>query len=391
MRNFQYYSPTKVIFGRGQFACLGKSARNFGKRALLVEIEGPLKELGVFQKAIESMEAEGMTVFELGGVTANPHLTVVDEGIKLAKEKNVDVIVAVGGGSSIDTAKAISLGAASDVDIWDYFNGSQQATEKKPVVAVSTIAASGSEMSCHCILTNDRNIDKSEWKKWALHDELLFPEIAIVDAELVKTVPKRLTAAGMADINSHVLEGYFDDQVTNNDLGDYLAESVVKTILENDRVLDQLDDIEARENISWAATLAMNGLADCGRDMKGFPFHWIQHAIGAMTNSSHGEGLAVIEPAWLKNELKKDSKKFIRFNQNVLELEREDGLSDEEYAEAGIDHLRKTYDAWGLPSTLRELGVTKEMIPKIIEEIMNNNEAYEFDPTDIQVTLESCY
>ncbi|WP_146751076.1 iron-containing alcohol dehydrogenase, partial [Enterococcus malodoratus] len=117
MRNFQYYSPTKVIFGRGQFACLGKNARNFGKRALLIEIEGPLKELGVFQQAIDSMEAEGMTVFELGGVTANPHLTVVDEGIKLAKEKNVDVIVAVGGGSSIDTAKAISLGAVSDVDI----------------------------------------------------------------------------------------------------------------------------------------------------------------------------------------------------------------------------------------------------------------------------------
>ncbi|WP_367378677.1 iron-containing alcohol dehydrogenase [Enterococcus gilvus] len=391
MRNFQYYSPTKVIFGRGQFACLGENARRFGERALLVEIEGPLKELCVFQQAIDSMAAEGMTVFELGGVTANPHLTVVDEGIKLAKEKKVDVIVAVGGGSSIDTAKAISLGAATDMDIWEYFNGSQQAAEKKPVVAVSTIAASGSEMSCHCILTNDRSEDKSDWKKWALHDELLFPEIAIVDAELVKTVPKRLTAAGMADINSHVLEGYFDDQETNNDLGDYLAESVVKTILENDGVLEQLDAIDARENISWAATLAMNGIADCGRNMKGFPCHWIQHAVGAMTNSSHGEGLAVIEPAWLKNELKKDTKKFIRFNQNVLKLERLEGMTDQAYAEAGIDLLRQTYDDWGLPSTLRELGVTKEMIPKIIDEIMNNNEAYEFDPEDIRVTLESCY
>lgn len=391
MRNFQYYNPTKVIFGRGQFACLGEKARRFGERALLVEIEGPLKELGVFQQAIDSMVAEGMTVYEQGGVTANPHLTVVDEGIKLAKEKNVDVIVAVGGGSSIDTAKAISLGAATDTDIWEYFNGNQQATEKKPVVAVSTIAASGSEMSCHCILTNDRSADKSDWKKWALHDELLFPEIAIVDAELVKTVPKRLTAAGMADINSHVLEGYFDDQVTNNDLGDYLAESVVKTILENEGVLEQLDDIDARDNISWAATLAMNGLPDCGRDMKGFPCHWIQHAVGAMTNSSHGEGLAVIEPAWLKNEIKKDTKKFIRFNQNVLKLERPEGMTDQAYAEAGIDLLRKTYDDWGLPSTLRELGVTKEMIPKIIDEIMNNNEAYEFDPEDIRVTLESCY
>lgn len=391
MRNFQYYNPTKVIFGRGQFACLGEKARRLGERALLVEIEGPMKELGVFQQAIDSMVAEGMTVYEQGGVTANPHLTVVDEGIKLAKEKNVDVIVAVGGGSSIDTAKAISLGAATDTDIWEYFNGNQQATEKKPVVAVSTIAASGSEMSCHCILTNDRSADKSDWKKWALHDELLFPEIAIVDAELVKTVPKRLTAAGMADINSHVLEGYFDDQVTNNDLGDYLAESVVKTILENEDVLEQLDDIDARDNISWAATLAMNGLPDCGRDMKGFPCHWIQHAVGAMTNSSHGEGLAVIEPAWLKNEIKKDTKKFIRFNQNVLKLERPEGMTDQAYAEAGIDLLRKTYDDWGLPSTLRELGVTKEMIPKIIDEIMNNNEAYEFDPEDIRVTLENCY
>lgn len=391
MKEFQYYSPTKVIFGQGTFKQLGESVAQYGKSALLVEIEGPLEELGVFKQAIDVMKEQGVAVFEQKGVTANPHLTIVDQGIKLVKEQKIEVIVAVGGGSSIDTAKAIAIGAATDNDVWKYFTGNQDLKTSLPVVAVSTIAASGSEMSCHCILTNDRSSDANDWKKWALHHELLFPKTAIIDAELTVSVPRRLTAAGMADINSHVLEGYFDDPKTNNALGDYLAESVVKTIMENDFLLDDLTNIEARENVSWAATLAMNGLADCGRVMTGFPCHWIQHAVGAMTNSSHGEGLAVIEPAWLKNEAKKNSEKFVRFNKNVLNLPRDRGITDEEYAIQGIEFLREQYDQWGLPSTLRELGVTKEMIPKIVDEIMNNNEAYVFDPEDIRVTLESCY
>lgn len=391
MRSFHYYSPTRVIFGRDSFESLGERVANYGKTALLVEMEGPLKELGLFEKAVKLMEEKGIVVFELGGVKENPHLTVVDKGIQLARKNKIEVIVAIGGGSSIDTAKAISLGAESDIDIWKFFSGEEKAVRKRPVVAVSTIAASGSEMSCHCILTNDRSNDPFQWKKWALHDELLFPELAIIDAELVKSVPKRLTAAGMADINSHVLEGYFDDRTTNNVLGDLLAESVVQTILENAHVLESLDDVEARENISWAATIAMNGLADCGRNMKGFPCHWIQHAVGAMTNSSHGEGLAVIEPAWLTNEAKKDPQKFVCFNERVLHLERESHMTDEDYALLGINFLRKKYDEWGLPKSLRELGVTKDMLPKIVDEIMNNNEAYEFDRKDIETTLENCY
>lgn len=391
MKEFQYYSPTKVIFGQGTFSQLGKSVRQYGRRALLVEIEGPLEELGVFKQAIELMEEQGIQVFEQKGVTANPHLTIVDQGIQLVKEEKIEVIVAVGGGSSIDTAKAIAIGAATASDVWDFFTGEAELGSTLPVVAVSTIAASGSEMSCHCILTNDREADSSQWKKWALHHELLFPKTAIIDAQLTVSVPKRLTAAGMADINSHVLEGYFDDPITNNALGDYLAESVVKTILENDFLLEDLTNIEARENVSWAATIAMNGLADCGRIMTGFPCHWIQHAVGAMTNSSHGEGLAVIEPAWLKNEAQKNPTKFVRFNKNVLDLPRQEGMTDEAYALQGIDWLRAKYDQWGLPSTLRELGVTKEMIPRLIDEIMTNNEAYVFDPADIQATLESCY
>lgn len=391
MKKFQYYSPTQVIFGQGTFKEIGRSVVQYGKRALLVEIEGPLEELGVFKQAIELMEEQGVTVFEQRGVTANPHLTIVDQGIQLVKTEKIEVIVAVGGGSSIDTAKAIAIGAASEKDVWSFFTGKNEPLATLPVVAVSTIAASGSEMSCHCILTNDRDLDSSQWKKWALHHERLFPKTAIIDAELTVSVPRKLTAAGMADINSHVLEGYFDDQLTNNALGDYLAEAVVKTILENDFLLEDLSNIEARENVSWSATLAMNGIADCGRMMKGFPCHWIQHAIGAMTNSSHGEGLAVIEPAWLRNEAKKNSQKFVRFNKNVLDLPRKENISDEAYALEGIDKLRKIYDQWGLPSTLRELGVTREMIPKLVDEIMSNNESYEFDPEDIRVTLENCY
>lgn len=190
MKEFQYYNPTKVVFGAGEYKQLGKEVRNYGSSALLIEQEGPLEEMGVFSRAIGYMESCGIRVFELKGITSNPKLSKIEEGILAVKENQIEVIVAVGGGSSIDTAKAISFGAPANTDVWDFFSRKRQIEKALPVVAVSTISATGAETSCHCVVTNDRSSDCTKWQKWAVHDAFAFPKTAMIDPELLVTVPK---------------------------------------------------------------------------------------------------------------------------------------------------------------------------------------------------------
>lgn len=389
MRPFQYYNPTKVVFGKGEFQNLGTEVKALGHTVLLVKQEGPLEEMGVYRTAIQNMEAEGLAVHTLEYITSNPKLSKIREGIALAKEKKIDVVVAVGGGSAIDAGKSIAIGAACDNDIWDFFKREKMVSQVLPMVAVSTISATGAETSCHVVVTNDEGDDVAKWEKWALHDAHAFPDTAIIDPLLLASVPKRLTAAGMADTISHVIEGYFDG-VPDNPISDRIAEGVVMTVIENARVLEQPDDLEARSAISWAATLAMSGLSDCGRSNEGFPAHWIQHAVGALTDSSHGEGLAVINPAWLEAANEKQPEKFMQFTERVFGIKRAEGMSDTEYGQAGIDALKKVFQSWGLPKTLRELGVTEEMIPAIVKKVMDSPETYVFTEEIIEKVLRKC-
>ena len=390
MNNFEYYNPTKVVFGLNQYSRLGEEVKALGDSALLIEQDGPLASMGVFEKALSNMQAAGVKTYELSGITSNPKLTKIEEGILFAKENKIEVIVAVGGGSSIDTAKAIAFGAKYDGDVWDFFARKATIKESLPVVAVSTISATGAETSCHCVVTNDRAADSKDWMKWAVHDAHAFPTTAIIDPELLKTVPKKLTAAGMADTISHVIEGYFDG-VPDNPISDRLGEGIVMTVIESDGVLENLADTSKRAAISWAATLAMSGLQDCGRSNAGFPAHWIQHAVGAMTDSSHGEGLAVINPAWLEFENKKNPEKFVQFTQRVFGFERKEGMSDVEYGQLGLTALKEKFASWGLPTNLRQLGVKEEMLPAIVDAVMDCPETYVFEPEHILEVLKSCF
>lgn len=389
MQNFEFYSPSKVIFGTGEFARLGEEVRNYGTSAILVKQEGPLEEMGVFKKAHQFMEEQGVEVTDLNGILSNPRLSKIEEGIRLAKQKEIQVIVAVGGGSSIDTAKAVAAGACDDGDLWDFFSGERAVGSTLPVVAVSTISATGAETSCHCVITNDRDKERKNWKKWAVHDSAVFPRTAIIDPQLLCTVPTNLTAAGMADAISHVLEGYFDG-IPDNPLSDYIGEGIVKTIIENERVLDNPSDLQARAAVAWAALLAINGLQDCGRSNAGWPAHWIQHAVGALTDSSHGEGLAVINPAWMELDNREHPEKYMQFAERVFGIGRTDKMTDVEYGQAGIQALKNKYKQWGLPSCLNELGVTRGMLQKITDNVMKNNESYEFQPGKVKEVLESC-
>lgn len=215
-----------------------------------------------------------------------------------------------------------------------------------PVVAVSTISATGAETSCHCVVTNNRSEDHTQWKKWAIHNTIVCPKTAFIDPELLVSVPNRLTAAGMADTISHIIEGYFDG-VGGNPISDAIGEGIVRTVLDNDGVLQDLGNIDMRSQIAWASTLAMGGIQDCGRLNAGWPAHWIQHAVGALTDSSHGEGLAVINPAWLDFVNEKNPEKFVRFADKVLEIERPGGISDVAYGQMGLDELRAKIQKMG--------------------------------------------
>lgn len=390
MLNFSFTFPSNVIFGAGVFQSLGEEVTKFGKTALLVEQAGPLEP--VFARGVALMEAAGVKVTELSGVESNPRLSKVEEGIKIVKEQNIEVVVAIGGGSTIDTAKAISVGAADEEngDVWDFFADTRDIKKVLPVVAVSTISATGAETSCHCVVTNNRSEDHTQWKKWAIHNTIVCPKTAIIDPELLVSVPTRLTAAGMADTISHIIEGYFDG-VGGNPISDAIGEGIVRTVLDNDGVLQDPGNIDMRSQIAWASTLAMGGIQDCGRLNAGWPAHWIQHAVGALTDSSHGEGLAVINPAWLDFVNEKNPEKFVRFADKVLEIERPGGISDVAYGQMGLDELRARFKKWGLPSTLKELGVTKDMFPTLIQNIMNNNESFQFTEKQIEQVLERCY
>ena len=389
MNSFQYFNPTKVVFGIGEFDKLGTEAMLLGRTALLVKQEGPLEKMGVYQRAQKSLEDAGLSVVTLEYVSSNPKLSKIKEGVQIAKAHGVDVVVAVGGGSCIDAAKAVGIGALDDGELWDFWARKRFVEKSLPILACSTISATGAETSCHVVVTNDADADMANWQKWALHEPKAFPKTAIIDPKLLATVPARLTAAGMADSISHVIEGYFDG-VPENPISDRIGEGIVSTIIESKRVLDHPDDLQARAAISWAATLAMSGLQDCGRSNAGFPAHWIQHAVGAMTDSSHGEGLAVINPAWLELVNKKSPEKFVQFAQRVFQLPRTPDMSDCDYGQAGLDALKAEFRSWGLPTTLRELGVTKEMIPAIVEKVMSSPETYVFDAQEVAQVLTNC-
>ena len=390
MNAFDFYAPTKMVFGNGSFERLGEETALWGTCVLLVKQDGPLKEMGVYKKAVEIMEKQGLSVWELDGIVSNPRLKRITDGISLCKKENIDVVVGVGGGSAIDAAKAIAVGAPYDGDVWDFFARESAIKVALPIIAVSTVAAAGAEVSCHSVVTNDKESDSSKWQKWAIHDPNAFPKVAIIDPELQTSMPARLTAAGMCDIISHVLEGYFDG-VPYNPLSDRIGEGLVLTVLECDSVLKQPDDLNARGSLAWAASLAISGLQDCGRSNAGFPAHWIQHAVGAITDSSHGEGLAVIEPAWLVFRNSKNPEKFAQFAQRVFHIQRSATDKDYDIGLAGIEALKERYKSWGMPATLREIGVTKDMLPIIVDSVLQSPETYVFEREELIQVLESCY
>ena len=390
MEHFRYCKPTCVIYGNGEFASLGKEAAKWGSRALLVKDAGPLEQLGVYDKARRYLQQSGLRVFELGGITSNPRLSKIDEGIALAKKENIDIIIAVGGGSCIDTAKTIALGAADELDVWDFFCGRRTPTASLPVGVVTTIAGTGSETDDTAVVSYDREEPHAKWDCFSF---LNYPKFAILDPQLHVTVPRGLTAAGMADAISHAAEAYFFDDTVEPFLDQYV-EGLVRTIISCDRVLEEPDNLELRGMLCWCTSLAIDGLGNVGRKLHpvtSWPGHLVLAGVTAVNDTHHGKGMAVMLPACCELVNETNPVKTARFAREVFGLKEADGMTERALGKAGVDRLRQMYRSWGLPVTLPELGVQKSQVPQIVEAVMRHPGRGKVTQEYVEQLLDKCF
>jgi alcohol dehydrogenase len=315
MDNFTFQNKTKIIFGKGTESEVGKETAKYAKKVLLHYGGGSIKATGLYDRVCRSLREAGVEFVELGGVKPNPRLSLVREGIKIVREKHCELILAVGGGSVIDSAKGIAIGAPSKEDVWDFYLKKVTVKESLPVGVVLTIPAAGSESSNGSVVTNEQGMYKKD-----AGGECMRPVFAIMNPELTFSLPPFQTACGAADIMAHVMERYFT-RVPAVDFTDRLCEATLRTIIENVPVaLAQPDDYDARAQIMWASTIAHNDLLGTGR-IGDWASHQIEHELSGIYDVAHGAGLAVVFPAWMKYVYKHDVGRFARFATRVWGVE----------------------------------------------------------------------
>lgn len=372
MNDFVYYSPTKFVFGRGATDSVGATVAQAGfTRALVVYGKGSVVRLGTLDRVIASLEAAGVESVQLAGVRPNPEVELVREGIKIAREQQVDLILPVGGGSVIDCAKAIAFGALYDGDVWDFFCGKASAQRALPIACVLTIPAAGSEASSSCVISNDEL-----HKKCGTNGDCFRPAIAIMDPELTFTLPPYQTAAGVTDMIAHICERYFSG-VGAVSVTDNMAAGLIRSLMdEAPRIMEDPRDYDARANVMWVGTLAHNDIAGCGRSMSptgragGWESHGMEHEMSALdTSITHGAGLAVIMPAWMRYVWPEDPQRFLQFALDVFGIEPIDETPEavEDAVTAAIDELQAFFIDLGMPKTMGELGLAETDVDALVE------------------------
>ncbi len=361
MENFEFHNPTRIIFGRGELDKTGLETRRFAQRVLLVTGRGSVKKNGVFQRVADSLAQAEVEFAELSGIQSNPLLSRVREGIRLVGEKDLQAIVALGGGSVMDTGKAIAAGAClEEGDVWDFFTGGRVIQKALPVVAIPTLAASGSEMNGYMVITDD-----DSGYKLAVGSPYVYPRVSILDPSTTFTVPEDYTAFGGVDAVCHLLEPYFNGPALYTPIQDRLAEGLIITILEATRASIQTpDDYEARATLMWSATLALCGLTKAGVGSHYFPVHLIEHALSAIFHVPHGAGLASLLPGWMTWRAERQPEKIAQLGRRVWDLEANDNAA---LSIKTVEALKSWFDEIGCPSCLRDLGVTRQDHQRIAE------------------------
>lgn len=351
MFNFNYYTPTKVVFGKGTEEKVGELVEAAHCRKVLLHYgSGSVLRSGLLGRIKSSLEEKGISYAELGGVVPNPRLSLVYRGIELCKKEQVDFILAVGGGSVIDSAKAIGYGMANEGDVWDFYEHTRQAKGCLPVGVVLTIAAAGSEMSNSSVITKEEGKVKRGYKS-----DFCRPVFAIMDPELTMTLPAYQTACGCTDILMHTMERYFTNG-GNMELTDAIAEGLMRTVITNALILrDDPKNYDARAEVMWASSLSHNGLTGCGNDGGDFATHGLEHEMGGMFDVAHGAGLAAVWGSWARYVLASCTPRFYRFARQVMGVADEG--TEEEVALKGIEAMEGFYRSIEMPTNMKELGI----------------------------------
>lgn len=364
MQNFDYMTPTRLIFGRDAIAKLPEVMTQFGKKILLTYGGGSIKKIGLYQKVLEMLK--GYDIVELPGIQPNPKYdpSVLD-GVSLCKEHNVDVILSVGGGSVLDCSKAIAAGAKYDGNPWDLISYKVKAKAALPIVDILTLAATGSEYDCGGVISRTETNDKIGYI-----DPLLFPVVSILDPVYTFTVSKKQTAAGIADAMNHTIEQYFVEDSTL--LNDGFCESMLRSLMTNGRkCLENPEDYTARAEMMLACTYGCNGILALGNSYSGWPCHGIEHALSAYYDITHGEGLAIITPRWMRHILsERTMDRFVKYGINVFGIDPT--LPKQEIAGKAIDATYEFFKSINIPMHLREVGIDESRIDEMAQHIAVN-------------------
>ncbi|MBE5877179.1 MAG: iron-containing alcohol dehydrogenase [Lachnospiraceae bacterium] len=384
MNNFRYHAYTDIRFGKGQVACLPEVLAPYGKKVLMVYGGGSIRKNGLYDKVKELLA--DFEVFEVGGVEPNPKITSVREGVAICKTEKIDVVLAVGGGSTIDAAKLMAGGNYYDGDPWDLVTDSSKIGKVLPIVTVLTLAATGSEMNKNAVISN---METNEKLGTSSHD--FIPQASICDPEYLYTLPAKQTAAGTADIMSHIFEQYFQ-KTTTAYISDRFAESLLKTCIHYCPIaLKEPENYEARANLMWASTQALNSLLSAGKG-GGWTCHPIEHELSAYYDITHGVGLAIVTPRWMRYILNDTTViKFAEYGRNVWDIKEEDAYK---CANMAIDATEQFFKDCGIPMTLTEIGIDDSKIDLMAEDtIKYNNMAGAYvalDKEDIAKILRAC-
>ena len=364
MQNFDYQTPTRLIFGKGVISALPEVMKPLGQKILLTYGGGSIKKLGLYDKVKELLKE--FEIYELADIQPNPKYNPsVLEGVRICKENEIEAILAVGGGSVLDCSKAIAAGAKYDGDPWDLISYKVKAQAALPIVDILTLAATGSEYDCGGVISRTETNDKIGYM-----DELLFPVCSILDPVYTFSVSKKQTAAGCADAMNHVMEQYFTEDTTL--LNDGFCESMLKSLMVNaKKCLENPEDYTARAEMMLCCTYGCNGILSLGNSASGWPCHGIEHALSAYYDITHGEGLAMITPRWMKHILNdRTVGRFVKCGVNVFGIDS--SLGQYEIADKAIEETYRFFESIGIPMHLREVGIDESRLSEMAHHVAIN-------------------
>lgn len=384
--DFTFYNPTRIHFGKKAMEQLPEELANFGDNILLLYGKNAIKKIGLYDEVLKVLASCGKKVTELGGIKPNPSYAQVLEGARLVRENDIDLILAVGGGSVVDCAKAISVSAYTEGDPWQkyWIDFAPLDSEVVPVGSILTMVGTGSEMNGGSVITNEA----VTIKEGRVFPPEVNPKFSILNPEFTYSVPKLQMVSGIFDIMSHLCEQYFSGEDDNTT--DYLIEAVMKSLINSAKVaIKYPEDYEARSNIMWCATVALNRITGLSKTQD-WEVHGIEHQLGAYTDCPHGLGLSVISMPYYRYIYKDGLPKFVRFAKNVWKVD-EEGKTEDEIALAGIAALENFSRELGIPTTLRELGATEDMLEKIAYSVEEGGGYKKMTHEDILAVLKACF